>query len=232
MFGIHLGLQRRLWSALRRRRILSPRTISGLQFDLLRLRARWRRRGLRGPWPDRLHLGCGGRHVAGWLNADVAYSDCDVDMVSRLPWPDGTFSAVVSQHVIEHFEMDELLGLLCEIRRVLRKDGEAWLSCPDMAKTCAAYMEDRGAIWMARHRARTRRTDLPPDMPPQQIINERFHQGGEHKNLYDGELLGWMLRRAGFSGYEGVEEAALLRRFPDFPPRGDDINSLYVVARP
>lgn len=163
MLGGHFGLQRRLCQVLRRRRTLSARTISGLQFDLLRLRARRRRH--RGPWPELLHLGSGSRRVQGWLNADISHSDCDIDMASPLPWPDGTFSAIVSQHVIEHFEIDELIDLLREVRRVLRKDGEAWLSCPDMEKTCRAYLEDRGARLLSDRRARWPE-GAPPGFPP------------------------------------------------------------------
>jgi predicted SAM-dependent methyltransferase len=166
------------------------------------------------------------------LNADVTDSECDVDLTSRLPWPDATFSAIVSQHVIEHVEFEELIGLLAEVRRILRADGEVWLSCPDMEKICLGYVKDRAASLAADQRARYPTLAPSLGIPQQQAVNGFFHQGGEHKNLYDFELLAWVVDRAGFRACERVEENTLLARFPEFPRRADDAVTLYVVARP
>lgn len=67
-------------------------------------------------------------------------------------------------------------------------------------------------------------------MPPQEMINRIFHQGGEHKNLFDFELLSWALKKAGFGSGEQVGEADFLNCFPEFPRRADDYHSLYVRA--
>ena len=69
-------------------------------------------------------------------------------------------------------------------------------------------------------------------VPPSQIVNELFHQAGEHVNLFDEELLTWTLARAGFGHVERTTEAELLRRFPGFPARHDELCSIYVLARP
>ena len=213
--------------------LLSRRTADGLKFDLARLRAR-QRRHRREAWPEFLHLGASLRQVSGWLNADVAGSDCDVDLASRrpLPWPDSSFSAIVSQHVIEHLEMEELARLLAELRRVIREDGEMWLSCPDMEKVCRAYVDDKGATLCATRVARWPEGAPAAGTPPQQIVNLIFHQWGQHRNLYDFELLTWMLRNAGFGLCDRTEESAFLHRFPGFPARNDDDHSLYVITRP
>jgi SAM-dependent methyltransferase len=115
--------------------MFSTRTLQLMWFDVLRLQARIRRlrRNDLEPSCNKLHLGCGSRRVAGWLNVDVIGSDYDIDFITRLPWRSDSFSAIVSQHVIEHLELfGELVPLLSELRRVLQPGGQIWLSCPDM----------------------------------------------------------------------------------------------------
>jgi len=120
--------------------------------------------------------------------------------------------------------------LLRELRRVVRD--QAWLSCPDLEKVCGAYCKDRGRALLADRMRRWPRyaSRWPEGSPPQQFINDLFHQFGEHKNLFDFELLSWALNEAGWSRVVRVEEADLLQRFPGFPPRGDDLQTLYVLA--
>jgi predicted SAM-dependent methyltransferase len=137
---------------------------------------------------------------------------------------------VVSQQVIEHLDLEsELRPLLGELARVCHPGAELWLSCPDLGKVCAAHAED-GGRWLLEDR-RTR-YELPweADMPASQMINVLFHQGSEHKNLYDFRLLAWLLEQHGFGAVTRVEEAALRARFPEFPPRRDDRVALYVRA--
>jgi predicted SAM-dependent methyltransferase len=205
-----------------------------LRMDFYRLGARLRHQTRR--WRNtspKLHLGCGKRHVSGWLNVDVHRSDFDVDLAcGYLPWYDESFATIVSQQVIEHLELNrELLPLLRELRRVCRSDGELWLACPDMEKICGSYHQDRG-VGLLRDRI-TRFPDFDlGGAPHQQVINVLFHQDGEHRNLYDFDLLSWALRISGFSECERKTEDDLLARFPEFTRRGDDFVSLYVRAVP
>lgn len=168
--------------------------------------------------------------MSGWLNVDVVDSEFDIDLASTpLPWRDQAFSAAVGQHVVEHLDLEsELLPFLEELHRVLDEEGELWLSCPDMAKVLRSYvdhdMED--LIW-------DRRSRYPYDLnglPNSQMVNDLFHQGGEHKNLFDFELLSAVLEQVGFRNPRRVQESALLDRFPEFPPRNDDAQTLYVAA--
>ena len=204
-----------------------------IEFDLKRARARWKRYGARELQPafPKLHLGSGPRRVPGWLNVDIAKSNCDVDLCSgSLPWRSSSFEVVVSQHFIEHVELEEeLIPLLRELGRVLRPGGEIWLSCPDIEKLCRSYidfrmtdlLEDRAKRWLAFSLG---------EVPTVHLINHLFHQDGEHKNLFDFELLEWTLKQAGFVNIENVTEADLLARFPEFPRRDDDLQTLYVKA--
>lgn len=215
--------------------VMSERTYLGLKFDLLRLRARImhnRRNGL-DPEYRHLHVGCGDTRVPGWLNVDVILSDYDVDLAcNRLPWQDHSFEAAVSQQVIEHLDLlPELLPLLKELRRVLRPDAELWLSCPDLEKVCRSYVEHRGVDLLRDKASRYPEFSLGHDsVPAQHMINFVFHESGRHKNLYDFAILDWALAEAGFKECRRVSEDDLLRRFPDFPRRNDDFQSVYVRA--
>lgn len=210
--------------------MLSRYTRRLLKHDIVRFYARFRSKFR--PRPSlvhrKLHFGCGGRHVDGWLNADVRGSDWDVDLCDRLPWPDQAFDIAIGQQVIEHLEIDEaLIQLLSELHRVICPGGELWLSCPDIRKICEAYCSDKGKSILE---SRVKR--YPPAwlerLPSQQIINEFFNQGGEHKNLFDFEFLSMLVRQAGFRECHEESEATFLKRVPDFPPRLDDDVSLYV----
>jgi predicted SAM-dependent methyltransferase len=216
-------------------KLLSRRTRLLLKMDGLRMMARLKTM-LRTPTvpvsPANLHLGCGKRRVAGWINVDVTGSDYDLDLAGdSLPWSDATFDAVVSQQVIEHLDLqNELLPLLHEIKRVLKPGAEVWLSCPDLGAVCREYEQSKGAGLMA-----DRQTRFPDfsigDIPSQHNINLWFHQDGQHKNLFDLDLLSWALQRSGFSGPTKVLESDFLKRFPEFPERRDDQYSLYIRAR-
>jgi predicted SAM-dependent methyltransferase len=214
-------------------RVFSGRTVHAMKFDLLRLRARMRRHRIAPrPATENLHLGCGVRVVPGWLNVDVSHSQEDVDITYLpLPWEEKSFSSIVSQHVIEHLDLEsELLPLLKEFRRILRTGGELWLSCPDLGKICRAYAQDKGAGLLADRMARSSVDAGMSGIPSQHYINYVFVQSGEHRNLLDFELLEWLVGQAGFRDCRQVKERDLLARFPEFPARNDDFHSVYVRA--
>lgn len=176
----------------------------------------------------KLHFGCGRRRVEGWLNVDLLDSDWNVDLCAKLPWADGVFDAVVGQQVIEHLDIEEALnGLLSELSRVMVPGGTLWLSCPDIKKICLAYSTDKGCSILE---SRIKR--YPPAwlgrLPSQQIFNELFNQGGEHKNLFDFEFLSFLLQRAGFRDCTEESESIFLLENQGFHPRFDDDVALYV----
>ena len=212
--------------------VLSHRTqvLAGLDVKRLIARISQRRRLVR-PSKNRLHLGCGRHNVAGFLNVDLEGGDEQVDLAcGHLPWVDSSFEVVVAQHVIEHLEMTtELIPLLREVRRVSEPGAELWLSCPDMEGICRAYVQGDLARFVLDKVLRCG-SGCFETSPPQNLLNYLFHQRGEHKNLFDFALLRWTLEQTGFTSCTRTSEKQFLERFPGFPPRNDDLQSLYVRA--
>ncbi len=217
------------------RRIFSEATLRTISWDLQRLRVRakgiFRRSDLVPPF-DHLHLGCGRRRVAGWLNVDLTGSDFDIDIANgSLPWRSGSFKIIAAQQVIEHLHWrTELLPLLGECLRVLKPDGELWLTTPDLQKVCEGYILDKGRSLLDDIKSRHPLFSIDP-APNQDVVNYLFHQNGEHKNLFDFEFLVSLLHNAGFGQVERTTEVDWLRLHPSFPSRHDDFQSLCVRAR-
>lgn len=75
--------------------------------------------------PDRLNLGCGTEQQDDWHNVDVS-PECDPDQVVDLdevpwPWPDGSVTKIVANHVFEHLE--DIEATLQECERILKPGG-------------------------------------------------------------------------------------------------------------
>ena len=214
--------------------VLSRRTRALLKFDLKRMKARLKRAFEKDRVPEKrkLHFGCGSRHIPGWLNVDVEGSEYDLDLASgSLPWADGSFDVAAAQQVVEHLELyDELLPLLNELHRVITGGGDIWLSCPDMEKVCKSYFEYKGVDLINDYESCFPSFSIG-EAPPQHMINHAFHQWGEHKNLYDFELLRWALEEAGFADCIRMNEDDFLEHLEGFPARHDDYHALYVRAK-
>lgn len=100
----------------------------------------------------RLHLGCGSKHIPGWLHVDV------VDLphvnirhtVDSLPMIlDNTVSTIYGCHVLEHFLRREAPRVLKEWHRILQPGGVLRLAVPDFEAVAAHYQEhhDLPALW-------------------------------------------------------------------------------------
>lgn len=157
----------------------------------------------------RLQLGCGTRPLEGWLNSDFSPRTLDavrIDATRPLPFRDGTFAHVYSEHMIEH--LDHLAGerLLGEIRRVLRPGGRLRVSTPDLDRLLGLFRpaeqrsdDERRYIELIidRHVAGV---DPAVDNPVY-VLNNNVRDWG-HRFLYDAPTLRAALERAGFHEIE------------------------------
>jgi len=91
----------------------------------------------------KLHLGCGWKHVDGYVNVDLWITDatdiiCDI---TDLPWPDNSVSIIESYHVIEHISHRKNKETLSDWFRVLKNGGKLILECPNFDKVIEEYLE-------------------------------------------------------------------------------------------
>jgi SAM-dependent methyltransferase len=177
-----------------------------------------------------LHLGCGPKYLAGFLNIDgnlFHKLDLWLDVRNGLPFPSNTVDSVYSTHMFEHFYPDELQALLRECLRVLKPGGGVRLVVPNLASAISAYSQKQSG-WFY-------------DSFPRHFdsLGGRFSNfvfcDGQHRTAFDFGYLDEVLRQ---SGFREVEESAEGRsrlygnHVPSYEP-GDSPalpHSLYVEA--
>jgi len=91
-----------------------------------------------------LNFGCGTRYDTRWNNIDFHSESNDVTRVNLLttgfPFPDNSFDAVYSSHVLEHFSKSEGSFLISEAYRILRPGGVLRIVVPDLEGSCLEYL--------------------------------------------------------------------------------------------
>lgn len=91
----------------------------------------------------RLNLGCGGKPEAGYVNVDIFKGEFvdEVFSMDKIPYTDGTISAIFSEHAIEHLGLESVRIAIKEWFRVLQHGGELLLKLPDLEGCCKAYLQ-------------------------------------------------------------------------------------------
>lgn len=78
----------------------------------------------------KLDLGAGDKHDDGYLRADIA-GEPDVFADARaLPFRNGAFEEVRMEHVLEHIERRDLISVMNEAHRILKRRGRAKIEVP------------------------------------------------------------------------------------------------------
>ncbi len=133
----------------------------------------------------KLHLGCGPRHIPGYIHIDVVnYPHVDhvssIDSLSFLK--DASVELIYNCHVLEHFKRREVGRVLEEWRRVLVPGGVLRIAVPDFAALCEVY---------------TRTGNL--SLVIGSIFGRQDYLYNIHYNLFDFDSLRNQLEQAGFS---------------------------------
>lgn len=89
----------------------------------------------------KLNLGCGGKHVPGYVSCDL-YPGPGIDEVFSLdnvPYADGTIGGIYSEHAIEHLPRLRAEKTIAEWARVMATGAELHLKCPDAELCCLFF---------------------------------------------------------------------------------------------
>ena len=155
------------------------------------------------PRPRRLHIGAGAIALQGWLNTDIdpAHGPPGIvflDATRRFPLPDDCADFVFSEHMIEHINYEQGLGMLRECRRVLCRGGILRIATPDLSELLALHRRPLSAVqeeyirYIVDHSIRD-----CPRYDPIFVINNAFRAWG-HCFLYDEATLRASIEEAGF----------------------------------
>jgi len=166
-----------------------PSSVRGLAARLFKMRARSR---LARGGPIRLCLGSGRAPIPQWVNIDLHLkADVVLDLAYGIPLPAASVESIYSEHLIEHFSLEDGLRLMGECRRILAPDGILRIATPDLA----ALVEDYAHTW---------RTHDWVNWPEHRwidsgarMLNQAF-RGWGHLYLYDFQDLSTRLAAAGF----------------------------------
>ncbi len=153
----------------------------------------------------RLHFGCGTVCLEGWLNADLSprtTAAIRLDATRPLPFADGTFAHVYSEHMIEHVDHGDARRLVGEWHRVLRPGGRLRVSTPDLTRLLALFRdpdewtddERRYAELIVERHVPDVRTDA---VRASHVLNNNVREWG-HRFLYDPPTFEALLSDAGF----------------------------------
>jgi predicted SAM-dependent methyltransferase len=90
----------------------------------------------------KIHIGCGGKKLEGYVNVDVravVKPDQVVDITAGWPWCSDTVDEVASYHVLEHLTKQEALHVMRETLRVLKTGGKVVIECPNAKQTAREF---------------------------------------------------------------------------------------------
>ena len=140
----------------------------------------------------RLHLGCGDKYMAGYINIDFPQSEHSVmkiradvysDMMD-LNYPDDSVDEIRSHHLFEHFNRADALTLLMRWRRWLKPGGLLLIETPDFGACARAYtfaISKRRKFQLWRH-----------------ILGSQEAKWANHYDYWDKSKAGLVLGRLGF----------------------------------
>jgi predicted SAM-dependent methyltransferase len=171
----------------------------------------------------RVQFGCGPQPRKGWLNTDIwpgPWSKPDICLDASRPFPfdSASVAEIYSEHLFEHLDYPVGVRLfLSECFRVLESGATMTVGVPDLDRIYERYRNG----WRPSLDGNRERYILGH---PLEELNYCFHQGGEHKFLYNEEFLAALLMHFGFLSVKRREFDADM----DTESRKD--GTLYLVA--
>jgi SAM-dependent methyltransferase len=133
-----------------------------------------------------LHLGAGGKQIAGAINCDLhdPAADRRLDATNLNEIEDASIDIVEHHHLIEHLSAADVPRALAEWARVLKPGGLLVLSAPDLETVLAHWLNmDEHERW---------------GYGIKMIYGSQEHEGMFHKNGFTPERLANVLKPAGF----------------------------------
>jgi len=94
----------------------------------------------------KLHLGCGDRHIEGFVNIDIRYLPT-VDVVDNIRflrrYESGSVDLIYASHVLEHFSRWDYIAVLQRWHELLKDSGVLRIAVPDFNAIAQYYIKTR-----------------------------------------------------------------------------------------
>jgi SAM-dependent methyltransferase len=158
----------------------------------------------------KINIGCGLSGIRGWHNLD----NSPTILLSRIPllkrllktpaWPrdvrrydvrkglrfsNGSVRYIYSSHTFEHFTPAESLTIAKECFRVLAPNGILRIVVPDLELIVREYLADTSTLAAQTFLSR---------LSLNHSVQDVFHPGSNHSQMFDRKILVRLLREAGF----------------------------------
>ena len=150
----------------------------------------------------KLHIGCGGNILSGWLNSDYYPKSAKIlhlDTTHPFPINNNEFDYIFNEHMIEHISYPQGLQMLIECFRILRVGGTIRISTPDLAFLIDLYRNDKSSLQKEYIKWATDRfiRDIP--YYDETFVINNFVRNWGHLFIYDEKILRSSLEKAGFN---------------------------------
>lgn len=149
----------------------------------------------------RLHIGCGGNPLRGWLNTDLdpGRDQIYLDATRAFPFADAVFDYVYSEHMIEHVSWREGRTMLRECHRVLKPRGVIRLVTPDLRRLVHLLTGPLTALDEQYLDYSVSTYGLPNGPNRAAHVVNHFMRAWGHQHIYDEPSLREQLVAAGFA---------------------------------
>ena len=155
-----------------------------------------------------LDLGCGRNCHENLINLDYLWHpqvDVCWDIQKGIPFSDGSMKGIFSEHCFEHFPLETAFFLMRECRRVLAVGGILRVVVPDAGMYLERYHQRSQGAESEKFPFEEKES-FQGIYTPMLSVNRIFYQDREqafgHRTMYDHELLGQLLLKAGFNKVE------------------------------
>ena len=167
-----------------------------------------------------LHVGCGQKSLkhlpSGFQNGSWDEVRFDINEVLRpdivgtitdmVAIEDESMDGLYSSHNIEHVFLHEVVGVLSEFRRVIKKNGIVVVICPDLQEVCKNVSEGNGGIVKPLYQSPAGPI-TPLDIIYGHIASvRRGEHYMAHKTGFDLHSLAASFKEAGFARFMGYRK--------------------------
>lgn len=155
---------------------------------------------LSGPGLKKLHIGCSGNHLPGWLNTDLwpQRDQIYLDATRHFPLPTESFDYVYSEHMIEHIPWQSALFMLRECCRILKPGGVIRIATPNIHFLARLLRDDHTELdkKYLEHNSRALVPWAP--YPGGVFVVNHYMRAWGHQFIFDVHSLTHTLELAGF----------------------------------